>query len=69
MVKNTLEHVGDLRGVDRPYLTGLPVGRIAVAHDLAGERVGLAHAPHLRPCAEFAAARTQGGAVLDPVQR
>ena len=32
MIKNALDYVEDLRHDDRPYLTGIPVGCIAVAH-------------------------------------
>jgi FMN reductase len=32
MIKNALDYVEDLRGDPRPYLDGMPVGCIAVAH-------------------------------------
>ncbi|MET7899756.1 NADPH-dependent FMN reductase [Streptomyces mirabilis] len=48
MVKNALDYVEDLRDDDRSYLSGLPVGCIAVAH---GWQASVATLQTLRTCA------------------
>jgi FMN reductase len=47
MMKNALDYVEDLREDDRPYLTGIPVGCIAVAH---GWQASVATLQTLRTC-------------------
>lgn len=48
MMKNALDYVEDLREDDRPYLTGLPVGCIAVAY---GWQAAVSTLHTLRTCA------------------
>jgi FMN reductase len=48
MIKNALDYVEDLRHDDRPYLTGMPVGCIAVAH---GWQASVSTLHTLRTCA------------------
>jgi FMN reductase len=48
MIKNALDYVEDLRHDDRPYLTGIPVGCVAVAH---GWQASVSTLQTLRTCA------------------
>ena len=48
MIKNALDYVEDLCADDRPYLTGIPVGCIAVAH---GWQASVSTLQTLRICA------------------
>jgi FMN reductase len=48
MMKNALDYVEDLRGDERPYLTGLPIGCIAVAY---GWQASVLTLHTLRTCA------------------
>jgi len=48
MVKNALDYIEDLRDDERPYLTGMPVGCIAVAY---GWQASVATLHTLRSCA------------------
>jgi FMN reductase len=47
MIKNALDYIEDLRDDDRPYLDGLPVGCIAVAH---GWQASVSTLQTLRTC-------------------
>ena len=71
MLKNALDYVEDLAGDDRPYLDGLPVGCIAVAHGwqatvstLHSLRVTV-HALRGWPSPLGATVNASGGAVFD----
>jgi len=48
MMKNALDYVEDLRGDERPYLTGMPIGCIAVAY---GWQASVTTLHTLRSCA------------------
>lgn len=47
MIKNALDYIEDLRGDSRPYLEGVPVGCIAVAH---GWQASVSTLQTLRTC-------------------